>query len=226
MVILISIDIVSFDLKVNCLGILTAELVKHYLPDLINLNNYVLSSSVSQKKVNWKLLNRKPFAKLGLNLSETIIQQLSDGKAGTIEILLFKLRKKIDQEIEIRHKIKSKPIVSSSSPQQSSISLDNITSNIHIDDPKPVLSITNRSFRAKKSVPALSEKWVSRLWYEELNQQCLQYQQQIQILEAKIRRLEQSIQVKDLQFSELSTIIQDYQLIKPNFTNTNKSKKK
>jgi hypothetical protein len=167
-----------------------ATIIQHYLPNLINLNNYVLIDAVNQKKINQQLLNRKPLAQLGLNLPKSIIKNLSNGKSGTIDIVLFKLRNKIDREIAIRQKIKSKSISSSSS-----ISLNNINSN---NDKQ---SISNRS------IVNLSNKWVSRLCYEELNQQCLQFQEQIQILEAKIRRLEHSIQIKDIQFNELSNII-------------------
>ena len=37
--------------------VLTAELVRHYFPKLVDLHNYSAAHSVSQKKYNWITLN-------------------------------------------------------------------------------------------------------------------------------------------------------------------------
>ena len=45
-------------------GVLTAEVIKHYLPKLIDLHNYSPANSVSQKVYNWTTLNRTSRSKL------------------------------------------------------------------------------------------------------------------------------------------------------------------
>jgi hypothetical protein len=40
-------------------GCMAAEVIKHFLPKLVELHNYSAANSVSQKFYNWKTLNRK-----------------------------------------------------------------------------------------------------------------------------------------------------------------------
>ena len=54
-------------------GVMLAEIVKHYLPKLVDIHNYSQAHSLSQKTYNWNTLNVKVLKKLGLNLSKTEI---------------------------------------------------------------------------------------------------------------------------------------------------------
>jgi len=47
-------------------GCLVAEVVKHYIPKLVELHNYSAAHSQSQKMYNWNTLNLKVFKKLGV----------------------------------------------------------------------------------------------------------------------------------------------------------------
>lgn len=40
-------------------GILVAEIVKHFIPRLVELHNYASANSTNQKLNNWQTLNRK-----------------------------------------------------------------------------------------------------------------------------------------------------------------------
>lgn len=51
-------------------GCLTAEVVKHYIPKLVELHNYSAAHSVSQKMYNWNTLNIKVFKKIGIQVSK------------------------------------------------------------------------------------------------------------------------------------------------------------
>lgn len=186
---------------------MAAEVIRHYLPDIVNVHNYVPNSSISQKKINWRMLNKKVLSRFGLNVPESIINDLANGKSGTIEIFLSNLRLKIDEELELRQKIQSQSI---SSPRQSLISLNNINS---ISDGKSNLS--KRTNRTSRSVGNLSHKWVSRLDYEELKQQSLQLQEELEIFQAKMRRLEHVVQLKEFRISELSNVIDEMIRTKP-----------
>jgi hypothetical protein len=178
---------------------------------MVDMHNYIASSTLHQKKTNWGMLNKKVLSRLGLDLPEVIINDLSNGKAGTIEMFLFNLRLKIDGELELRQKLQSQ---GTSSPRQSLLSLNN-------NDGKTILSK-----RASRSIGNLSNRWISRLDYEELKEQCLQQQEELEILQAKMRRLEHVVQLKEYRIDELSTIIENYQRIKPTAFLNNKLKKK
>ncbi|CAF3098495.1 unnamed protein product [Rotaria sp. Silwood2] len=54
-------------------------------------------------------------------------------------------------------------------------------------------------------------KNISNLNYEEVKQEYLQQQEQIEILQAKIRRLEHVLKLKDMIINELLTILQHKQ---------------
>ena len=41
------------------LVVLVAEIVKHYIPKIVDLHNYISAHAVSQKLYNWEALNRK-----------------------------------------------------------------------------------------------------------------------------------------------------------------------
>lgn len=147
------------------------------------------------------MLNKKVLNKIRLNVPESILNDLANGKTGIIEKFLFNLRLKIDEELEFRKRIRSQ---NNSSPHQSLILLNNINS---INENKSIL--TKRTNRTSRSVGNLTQKWVSRLDYEELKQNYLQLQEQLEILQVKMRRLEHSIQLKEIRISELSKIIDD-----------------
>lgn len=162
------------------------------------------------------MLNKKVFSRLGLCVPENVIKDLSDAKPGVIEIFLFNLRLKIDEELEARQKNQSQ---STSSPQQSLLSLNNLPST---DDIKPHFSTKT----SRPSVVNPRDKWVSRLDYEDLKQQCLQLQEENEIFQARLRRLEHVVQLKELRINELSAVIEDYRKAKPSIFHTGTYKKK
>lgn len=199
-------------------GILTAEVIKYYLPDLVTMKSYLPNSAISQKKINWGLLNKKVFSRLGLNVPDTVIKDLCDGKPGVIEIFLFNLRLKIDEELEARQKNQSQ---STSSPRQSLLSLNNLPST---DDGK--INLNRRLTNRTTTVTNPRDKWVSRLDYEDLKQNCLQLQEEVEILQARLRRLEHVVQLKELRINELSTVIDDYRRAKPSIFHSGSYRKK
>ncbi len=207
----------------NNLGVLAAEVIQYYLPDMVSMTDYSPNSAIGQKKINWGTLNRKVLSQLGLNLPDNVIKDLSYAKPGTIQTFLFNLRFKIDEIIESRQKNQTQDVASSS--RESSVSLNNASST---NDDKPVVSK-----RTSRSIGNLRDKWVSRFDYEDLKQQSLQLQEEIEILQARLRRLEHVIRLKEFRIAELSSTIEDYRHLKPapitNTTtnlSTNKNNKK
>ena len=170
------------------------------------MHNYTPANSLQQKKANWGILNKKVLSHFGLDLPDVIISGLSNGKPGLIEVLLFNLRLKIDEELELQQKMQQQQITT---PRQSSLSYSTATSKPH-----PTNSLTNRSNKSTK-IKQMSNKDISRLDYEEIKQQCLQQQEDIEILHAKIRRLEHVLQLKDIRISELSRAVEDSRPTRP-----------
>ncbi|CAG7721138.1 unnamed protein product [Allacma fusca] len=78
-------------------GVLVAEVIAHFVPKIVEMHNYPAASSWTQKRVNWQTLNRRVFPKIGVRISEEIIEQLIDAKPGVIEQVLWDLRLKLDQ---------------------------------------------------------------------------------------------------------------------------------
>jgi len=80
--------------------VLIAEVVKHFLPQLVELHNYSNAHSVQQKTYNWNTLNQKVLKKMSLQISAPVIKDAVEMVPETIEKILFTLRYKIDQYIQ------------------------------------------------------------------------------------------------------------------------------
>jgi len=76
-------------------GVLTAELVAHYFPKLVDLHNYSAANSVSQKEYNWNTLNQKVFKKMGFTISADQIKTVCECESGSIETVLSTLHSKV-----------------------------------------------------------------------------------------------------------------------------------
>lgn len=169
------------------------------------MHNYTVANSLQQKKANWGILNKKILTKFGLDLPDVIIAGLSNGKPGLVEVLLYNLRLKIDEQLELEEKYQEEQQDLVTSTRQSVISINRKFSNR-----------SNRSTKAKSSFePSNQRKDISRLDYEEVKQKCLEQQEQIEVLHAKIRRLEHVLQLKDIRISELSKAVEDSRPTRP-----------
>ena len=77
---------------------------------MIDLHNYSTANSLEHKKSNWGILNKKVLSNFGLDLPDVIIAGLSNCKPGLIEVLLFNLRLKIDEQLELEQKMVEQPL--------------------------------------------------------------------------------------------------------------------
>ncbi|GMH34018.1 hypothetical protein BSKO_01852 [Bryopsis sp. KO-2023] len=76
-------------------GVLMAELIRHYLPKLVQLHNYSAANGVRQKMYNWQTLNAKLLKKVGMTLRPSDIEKVVNGEPGAIERVLKLARVKI-----------------------------------------------------------------------------------------------------------------------------------
>ena len=78
-------------------AVLTAEIIAHYHPHLIQLHNYSPSNSSQQKTYNWNTLQQKVLKKIAFILSKQDIEDIVQCKSGAIERFLQKLQVKVSE---------------------------------------------------------------------------------------------------------------------------------
>ncbi|XP_063433426.1 sperm flagellar protein 1-like isoform X2 [Mytilus trossulus] len=90
-------------------GVLVAEIVRQYFPQIIQMHNYSPANSTPQKKENWNVLNRKVFTKLGFELGDDVMRDVITAKPGVIEKVLMMLRTKLNRaEWELKKQTQTK----------------------------------------------------------------------------------------------------------------------
>ncbi len=77
-------------------GVLMAEIVASYFPRMVELHNYSAANSVRQKLYNWNTLNGKVFKKIGYQISQKDINNIVKCVPGVIEQCLFDTKRKLD----------------------------------------------------------------------------------------------------------------------------------
>lgn len=95
--------------------VLIAEVLKHFLPNIVDLHNYSNAHSVQQKSSNWNTMNQKVLKKVNMTLSPKDIKDAVEMVPETVERILFTLRYKIDQYFQ---KKKQKRVESANNKRQ------------------------------------------------------------------------------------------------------------
>ncbi|XP_077991986.1 sperm flagellar protein 1-like [Glandiceps talaboti] len=236
-------------------GVMVAEIVKHYVPKIVELHNYTPANSLQQKMSNWGTLNRKVLSKLTYNVPENIVRQISSCKPGVVEVVLYQLRKKIDMyliKITQGGSVGGVPVTSRTKPPPpppQQISPDGYFNGQEVGSFRQPGNETNRSEKQKgvrqpkhpasmpqkahanppyavtdkdggylqgpvprtRSLPHVNDPQISpevRLLIEEKEQALLASQETVQILQAKVRRLEHLLHLKDIRIDDLSKKLQ------------------
>jgi hypothetical protein len=73
-------------------GVLCAEVVHHFYPDLVDLHNYDQGLRVDTKVYNWKILNSKALKSLNITLGTEAILGLANAQPGWIERVLWSFK--------------------------------------------------------------------------------------------------------------------------------------
>ncbi|CAF0735234.1 unnamed protein product [Rotaria sp. Silwood1] len=203
-------------------GVMVAELIKYYFPGWVDLHNYAAANSTQQKLINWGLLNRKVLYRFGLNVPEPVMRGICLGRSGLVEVFLYNLRTKIDDYL---YGMETNP----SDPQyrvlhqQAKTSESNAITPRHRQQHSPPpqqqyeenpVKYASMGSKAKPqggnipkkatSMQNLSSDMVSRIEYDEKEQECIAKEEQLQILQAKIRRLEHLLHLKDIRVDDLA----------------------
>ncbi|XP_072139033.1 sperm flagellar protein 1 [Mobula birostris] len=181
-------------------GVMVAEVVKHFLPRLVEMHNYIPANSTQQKLSNWQLLNRQVFSKLHFRISEDMLKKLVKSCPGVIELVLHTLRQKIGEELTvIQQDVEDySDRTDKSFPNYIPVSMHPFAKECQL---KPEMCNNNpRSFCKQYSHldPAI------RFLLEEKEQALLALHETVEILQLKVQRLEHLVQLKDLRIDDLT----------------------
>ncbi|XP_046358527.1 sperm flagellar protein 1-like isoform X1 [Haliotis rufescens] len=197
-------------------GVLVAEVVKHFLPHIVDLHNYPPANSSQQKLSNWYMLNRKVFDKMNFQLSEDVIRSVAGCKPGVIEKVMLMVRTKIDLA---RHQIHKNKQMGVGPGRSSGLSSDKpeVDQNMAMLPPAvrlpkartgPGVAANAGPYKGSKGKGFMDNDVVPRILLEEKEQECLAKDETIQILQAKVRRLEHLIHLKDIRIDDLQSKIE------------------
>eukprot|EP01083_Nonionella_stella_P015637 43776_1 len=168
-------------------GVLISEVVHHFFPKLIELHNYSTTNSVAQKAYNWRTINQKVFRKIGFQISEQDVNDIVTCKRGACERVLKLCKTNFVKYQKRRQKrIKSN---SNMKPNQISSNRNNERSPPMAEDITP----TNSDALTSTTKQIIQEK--DRV-IQHLNDK-------MEILELKVQKLEQLLQLKDAKIETL-----------------------
>uniref|UniRef100_A0A8C5Q615 Calponin-homology (CH) domain-containing protein n=1 Tax=Leptobrachium leishanense TaxID=445787 RepID=A0A8C5Q615_9ANUR len=190
-------------------GVLVAEVVKHFLPKIVEMHNYIPANSSQQKLSNWGTLNRKVFSKLSFHVSDDVIHKVISNNTGVIETVLYTLREKINEKLQENsqrgsQQVKESEYYSTKTGQPAGSGA--LLSPPHrkafpgsVDQNQNHLTRTDGRLHQYPHV----EPRV-RLLLEEKEQEMMALQEKVQILQMKVQRLEHLVQLKDLRIEDLT----------------------
>jgi hypothetical protein len=88
-------------------GVLLAEIIKSYLPRLVDLHNYPSCSNTKHKESNWNVLNNKVLKRLGIKLTKKEINDIIKCEHLAIEHLLQRLYGVLQSKINMNKDTKN-----------------------------------------------------------------------------------------------------------------------
>ncbi|XP_067828688.1 sperm flagellar protein 1 isoform X2 [Heptranchias perlo] len=182
-------------------GVMVAEVVKHFLPKLVEIHNYIPANSTQQKLSNWQILNRKIFSKLHFHIPEDTLKKLVKSSPGIIEPVLYLLRQKIEEEL---NRIQDVEYYSTGADKRildyAPLTMHSFAKDRQLQPEKWYHSQRQRSFCEQYSHldPEI------RLLLEEKEQALLALHETVEILQMKVHRLEHLVQLKDLRIDDLT----------------------
>lgn len=192
-------------------GVLLAEVVAAYFPQLVEIHNYPPANSVKQKVYNLETLNARVLKKLGFSIPRNVIEDIVNCKPGAVENVLntlqykmAKYREKKAAQAQFGGPLRGGESLSPSEQYKDDFDDDN--SNVQ---PAPTSS-HNRARPAQGGYaqpPAQPTKSsVDHDILIEKEQQIRELQETVEILELKIAKLEQLVRLKDNKIQKLMMV--------------------
>ncbi|XP_050295961.1 sperm flagellar protein 1-like [Anthonomus grandis grandis] len=169
-----------------------AEILKQHFPKLVDLHNYVPRNALSQKIVNWSILNKKVLNKLKINLPFCEQEQLAKAVPGAIEKLLHKIMVKVEKQQEVK---------GSTEKDEKIYYLDGISnSEEHAEE---ILDI-----KIKTGAKTSSQKMVPVNIFNKMESEITEKTNEVIKLKQKIEHLESMLTIKDERITDLTRQLQ------------------
>ncbi|XP_069488359.1 sperm flagellar protein 1 [Ambystoma mexicanum] len=196
-------------------GVLAAEIVKYYFPKLVEMHNYVPANSVQQKLSNWTILNRKVLSRLNFSVPEDVIRKIVQCSPGVAELVLKTLKQKIEEKQkqgkdagetprdQVQVEEENNHTDTGYSPKQK----NNAPVSNAQQPPKGEQVSTTKGQQGYAQ--AMNGDTSFRIQLAEKDQALLASQESVQILQVKVRRLEQLLHLKNVRIDDLTRRLQE-----------------
>lgn len=199
-------------------GVLVAEVVKFFFPAMVQLHSFVPASSTPQKLANWGHLNRKVLSKLNFSVPNEVIRQIVQCRPGVVEQVLLLLRQKIEEKQKLVKAVpgpgqelglRAAQEISYLETGEAGCSKVRSAGGGCTQETPP--AVGGNESRRHCAPTAGGDAAAIRLQLAEREQALLLAQETVQILQLKVRRLEQLLRLKDTRIDELSRRLQQTQ---------------
>lgn len=187
-------------------GVLFAEVVAAYFPHLVDLHNFTPANSMKQKVYNFDTLNTRVLRKINYCIPRPSIEEIVNGRPGSVEIVLNSLQCKMAKYRE-KKAINDFPLDSPSADGE-----DEGYRNEAKNMPSKAIQTTNHIVRAKSRnesnyAPNIGKAMFMVSVDEEIllekEQQIRKLQETVGIFELKVAKLEQLVRLKDSKIQKL-----------------------
>jgi hypothetical protein len=205
-------------------GVLLAEVVAAYFPQLVELHNYTAANSVKQKIYNFETLNQRVLKRLGYLLTRGTIEDIVNCKQGVVEIVLNNLQLKMAKFKEKKQRMdndslskspipKQQPKVVETRNQKPQIINKDENSNISVQRAQPLKQSSPPKQRQQQQQQQQQQPLHAfnkmrspedEALLREKDEQIYDLVETVKILELKISKLEQLVRIKDTRIAKLS----------------------
>ena len=198
-------------------GMLFAEVVAAYFPNLVELHNYTPANSMKQKMYNFDTLNTRVLRKIDYNIPRIAVEEVVNCRPGAVEVVLNSLQYKMAKYRENKTGTES----TSRSPNKPVTQKEKTSPKFHGGSNGSVVAVRDRD-RDMSSVKGDKDKdnypssqlargrqreSVMASVDEEIligkEQQIRQLLEAVEILELKVSKLEQLVRLKDNKIQKL-----------------------
>uniref|UniRef100_A0A7R9VBL5 Calponin-homology (CH) domain-containing protein n=1 Tax=Chlamydomonas euryale TaxID=1486919 RepID=A0A7R9VBL5_9CHLO len=192
-------------------GVLMAEVVHHFFPKIVELHNYSSANGTQQKMYNWNTLSQKVFKRMGFTLSKEDMDAMCNCQPGAVERVLKLMKVKIAKCCDegLAGTIVDTPKhVASPTPQQYTSASP---------PPQPMVAPRHTKQHAPSSGPGHAAPQMSiqsRMpaahgeEVHDLRETVSELKETNEILETKVRKLEQLVRLKDAKIQTLMAKLQ------------------
>lgn len=176
-------------------GVLLAEVVSAYFPQLVELHNYTSANSLKHKIYNLETLNVRVLKKLGFTIPRSSIEDIANCKPGAIEQVLNALQYRMAKYRERRFSNES------GSPTGLAHAEENFS-------PDANAGRNARNYNSGNAGGGTGSGGNIRVTVDqslllEKEQQIRELQENVEILELKVAKLEQLVRLKDAKIQKL-----------------------